>query len=233
MHFFGSERGLLATPTQCGTYPVETDVHAHGTSSSRVQNSTQFFTVDSGPERRPCPGTPRPFEPEPQGRRGRQHGAARTRPFALGCTRNDGEQNLSRRRRHHAARASRPRLKGIPYCPQAAIDQLSDAGYSGLAELASSVLPRGQPGRHASIAGAGAGTQAAPHLRQGLSRRARTRARRSACVVVVPAVSGPYDLGNVVVRAALHVDPITAQVTAVSDPLPQILEGSRCGCARS
>ncbi len=25
MHFFGSERGLLATPTRCGTYPVETN----------------------------------------------------------------------------------------------------------------------------------------------------------------------------------------------------------------
>ncbi len=44
-------------------------------------------------------------------------------------------------------------------------------------------------------------------------------------VIVVPAVSGPYDLGNVAVRVALHVDPVTAQVRAVSDPLPQILEG--------
>ena len=44
-------------------------------------------------------------------------------------------------------------------------------------------------------------------------------------VFIIPAVSGAYDLGNVVVRAALHVDPETAQVTAVSDPLPQILDG--------
>jgi hypothetical protein len=44
-------------------------------------------------------------------------------------------------------------------------------------------------------------------------------------LVVVPAVSGPYDLGNVVIRAAIHVDPVTAQVTTISDPLPQILEG--------
>ena len=44
-------------------------------------------------------------------------------------------------------------------------------------------------------------------------------------VVVVPAVSGRTDLGNVAVRVAVKVDPITAQVTAVSDPLPQILEG--------
>jgi hypothetical protein len=43
--------------------------------------------------------------------------------------------------------------------------------------------------------------------------------------VVTPAVSGPYDLGNVVVRAAVRVDPSNARVTAVSDPLPQIHEG--------
>jgi hypothetical protein len=38
-------------------------------------------------------------------------------------------------------------------------------------------------------------------------------------------VSGPYDLGSVAVRVAVHIDPITAQINAVSDPLPQILEG--------
>jgi hypothetical protein len=43
-------------------------------------------------------------------------------------------------------------------------------------------------------------------------------------VVVTPAVSGPYDLGSVVVRIALYVDPLTAQVRAVTDPIPQIFE---------
>jgi hypothetical protein len=43
--------------------------------------------------------------------------------------------------------------------------------------------------------------------------------------VVIPAVTGPYDLGNVAVRAAIEVNPETAQVTTVSDPLPQIVEG--------
>jgi hypothetical protein len=38
-------------------------------------------------------------------------------------------------------------------------------------------------------------------------------------------VAGPYDLGNVVVRQALRIDPNTAQVTVDSDPLPQIKEG--------
>jgi hypothetical protein len=43
--------------------------------------------------------------------------------------------------------------------------------------------------------------------------------------VVTPAVAGPYDLGTVVVRAALYIDPHTAQVRAVSDPFPSILQG--------
>ncbi|MDP9133901.1 MAG: hypothetical protein M3N56_03635, partial [Actinomycetota bacterium] len=44
-------------------------------------------------------------------------------------------------------------------------------------------------------------------------------------VAVIRAIAGPYDLGTVVVRQALHVDPEDASVTVVSDPLPQILEG--------
>jgi hypothetical protein len=43
--------------------------------------------------------------------------------------------------------------------------------------------------------------------------------------IVVPAVAGPFDLGTVVVRAAILVDPITAAVRIVADPLPTILDG--------
>lgn len=43
--------------------------------------------------------------------------------------------------------------------------------------------------------------------------------------VVVPAVAGPFNLGDVVVRAGLHIDPHTGQVTAVSSSFPQILDG--------
>ena len=43
--------------------------------------------------------------------------------------------------------------------------------------------------------------------------------------MVVPAKGGPYDLGTVVVRNALAVDPASAQASATSDPLPQILKG--------
>jgi hypothetical protein len=42
---------------------------------------------------------------------------------------------------------------------------------------------------------------------------------------VVPAQAGPFELGTVVVRAKILVDPHTAQVTVVSDPLPAMLQG--------
>jgi hypothetical protein len=43
--------------------------------------------------------------------------------------------------------------------------------------------------------------------------------------VITPAVSGPFDLGTVVVRVALNVNPATAQVNAVSDPIPNVYGG--------
>src|SRR5262249_7929364 len=43
--------------------------------------------------------------------------------------------------------------------------------------------------------------------------------------IVTPAVAGPFDLGVVVVRSALYIDPTTAQVTVKSDPIPTILAG--------
>jgi hypothetical protein len=49
-------------------------------------------------------------------------------------------------------------------------------------------------------------------------------ARRGLSVVVSPA-AGPFNLGNVIVRVGLHIDPNTAQVTATSSPFPQIIDG--------
>ncbi|HEX8689134.1 MAG TPA: hypothetical protein VF729_02705, partial [Solirubrobacterales bacterium] len=46
---------------------------------------------------------------------------------------------------------------------------------------------------------------------------------------VTPALAGPYDLGTVVVRAAAYVDPETAQVRVVSDPIPDVFGGVKLG----
>ena len=44
-------------------------------------------------------------------------------------------------------------------------------------------------------------------------------------MLITPVVAGPFDLGTIVVRAALDIDPETAQVTIHSDPIPQIFDG--------
>ena len=83
-----------------------------------------------------------------------------------------------------------------------------------------------------SDAGAGAGSHPVLPAREGLPGRA-LQGRALSLAVVTPAVSGPYDLGNVVVRVALYVDPLTAQVTAVSATRShRSSKASRCACGR-
>jgi hypothetical protein len=43
--------------------------------------------------------------------------------------------------------------------------------------------------------------------------------------IVTPVIAGPFDLGTVVVRAAIYIDPHTAQVTVTTDPIPHIIDG--------
>ncbi|HEY7829189.1 MAG TPA: hypothetical protein VIC06_01335 [Solirubrobacteraceae bacterium] len=43
--------------------------------------------------------------------------------------------------------------------------------------------------------------------------------------IVVHAEAGPFNLGQVVVRGGIYVDPHTTQITVITDPLPTILKG--------
>jgi hypothetical protein len=75
-----------------------------------------------------------------------------------------------------------------------------------------------------ALAGAGAGTH--PVFLEGEVYLAGPyKGAPLSLAIVTPAVSGPYDLGNVVVRSALYVDPVDAQVTVISDLLPQVVQG--------
>lgn len=220
VHIFGSERGLLATPTQCGTYPVVT-TFTPWTSEISLQRSTQFFTIDSGPAGRPCPPPARPFAPSLEAG-GTDNTASHHTSVALNFARADGDQNLVR------SDFSLPpgllaRLKGIPYCSEAAIASLTAPGSLGAAELASPACPAASR-IGGVVTGSGAGSRPV-YINGNVYLAGPYKGAPLSIVVVVPAVVGPYDLGNVVVRSAMHVDPRTAQVSAVSDPLPQILKG--------
>jgi hypothetical protein len=220
MHFFGSERGLLATPTQCGTYEVKGEF-VPWDSELTIQHTTSYATIDSGPGGTPCPNGPRPFAPRFTAGTA-NNTAGMHAPFSVVLDREDGEQNLT-----GFSLKTPPgftgTLKGIPYCPEAAIARLSVFGYPGLAEQASSSCPAAsQIGT--VVAGAGAGSH--PLYASGKAFLAGPyKGAPLSLLTTVPAVSGPYDLGTLAVRAALHVDQTSAQITAVSDPLPQILDG--------
>jgi hypothetical protein len=137
-------------------------------------------------------------------------------------TRKDGDQNLS------ALNVTTPpgfsaTLAGIPYCPESALAMLNNPAYPGRTEQTSPACPAASQIGSATTS-EGAGTH--PLFTPGKVYLAGPyKGAPLSLVVVVPAVSGPYDLGNVVVRAAIQVNPVTAQVTSVSDPLPRILEG--------
>lgn len=220
LHYFGSERGLLATPEHCGTYAVNTEFEPWATGLPN-QTSTQFFKITSGPGGSPCPGSERPFDPGFRAS-GASNGAGAHAPFSIYITRDDGNQTLST-----IAVKTPPgftaTLKGIPYCPDATLNAIGSSGYTGAAEQASPKCPA------ASLIGeswAGAGAGAKPFYAHGNVYLAGPyKGAPLSFAVVTPAVSGPYDLGNVVNRVAINIDPKTAQVNAVSDPLPQILEG--------
>jgi hypothetical protein len=220
MHIFGSERGVLATPTQCGTYAVKSTFVPWDTALPD-QGSTQFFSIDSGPGGTPCPTDPRPFNPSFEaGSTGNTAGAHTS--FSIDLTRPDGDQLLAGLDVHTPPGVSGV-LKGIPYCSEAAVSLLQSSLYTGLAELASSSCPAASQVGTVS-AGAGAGSK--PLFVGGKVYWAGPyKGAPFSLVIVIPAVSGPYDLGNVAVRVPLHVDPITGRVSALSDPLPQILEG--------
>jgi hypothetical protein len=106
-------------------------------------------------------------------------------------------------------------LSSVSLCgePQAALGTCSAASEIGHATVGagpgSSPIYLPQAGQPALAVNLTTGYHGAPY---GLS-------------VVVPAVAGPFNLGTVVVRAAINVDPHTSDITITSDPLPTILDG--------
>jgi hypothetical protein len=218
MHFFGSERGLLATPEQCGTYQV-TSTFTPWDSLLSEQTSGQPFTLTSGPGGSGCPSAVRPFGPTLAAGVADKT-AGKHSPFSLVLKRSDGDQTLS------ALNVTTPvgfsaTLAGVAYCSDSALAAAGSS--SGVDQLANPSCPASsQIG--SAIAGAGAGDHPV-YLPGKVYLAGPYKGAPLSLAVITPAVSGPYDLGNVVVRAALHVDPVTAQITAESDQLPQILDG--------
>ena len=217
-HLFASDRGLLATPLHCTLYPISAQFFPWNDALAD-QTSTDYISIGSGPNGRPCPAEQRPFSPRLEAGTTTANAGAFSN-FALKLDRDDGDQFL-RDLRFTLPPGFTGDLRGIGYCPEASV--AAAAGATGKAEQASPSCPASsQIGTTNVMAGPGG------HPFNAVGRMYLTGPLQGAplsLAAITPALAGPYDYGNVVVRVALHVDPLTAQVRALSEPMPQIIGG--------
>jgi hypothetical protein len=220
IHIFGADRGLLATPTKCGAYTVESEFVPWASEVLPIV-STDSFEINHGPGGSACPGAARPLAPTMVAGSPDNTAGAYT-PLAVRVDRPDGDQNMT------GLHVFTPpgflaSLRGVPYCPEQAIAKLHEPGYSGRVEQESPACPvASEVGIASTATGAGSSPLHSPGR---VYLAGPYKGAPLSLVVVVPAASGPYDLGVVAVRAAAFVNPATAQITTVSDPMPSILEG--------
>jgi hypothetical protein len=203
LKFFGGPRAPLLTPSACGTFQTTSVLTPWSGNVSATLSSP--FTITTG-----CGGS---FAPSfTAGTTNNQAGG--TGPLSVTFSRQDGEQRLAGVTLHMPPGLI-GKIAGIPLCgeAQANAGTCSSASQIGTATAGVGAGPSpfyvpepGQPANPVYLTGPYKG---APF---GLS-------------IVTHAIAGPFDLGNVIVRAAITVDPQTAQITVTSDPLPTILKG--------
>jgi hypothetical protein len=221
LRFREGARSPLVTPPGCGTYNVEAVLTPWAGGPPTTTNSA--FQIVTGPGGGVCPaGGSLPFRPGLEA--GTINNAAgRYSPFYLRLNRNDGEQEFTR------FSIKLPpgllgKLAGIPFCADAAIEAAKARTAS--AELATPSCPAvSQVGR--TLVGAGVGPSLA--YAPGKVYLAGPYHGSSMSVAAITAVKvGPFELGTVVVRQALELNPDTAEVfvdAANSDPIPHIIDG--------
>ena len=222
LDLFGGARGALRTPATCGSYETSTSLTPFSApESGPPATPSSSFETSAAENGGPCPTSAGAEPNAPRFRAGTESTQAGAySPFSLRLVREDGSQEVK------GLETTLPKgligkLAGISYCPEAAL--AAAAAKSGAAEAASPSCPASSELGTVEV-GAGAGPTpinvpghaylAGPYKGAPLS-----------LAIITPALAGPFDLGTVVVRAALYVNPETAQITAKSDPIPTILQG--------
>ncbi len=197
-------RAPLVNPTTCGEFPVQTElVPWSGKAPVRSQANVSIDQGCSSGGFNPgfAAGTMNPT-------------AGSFSPFTLQVTRQDGETNLSR------IQATLPpgllaKLAGVPLCGEA---QATTGDCPASSQVGNTLVGAGAGSNPIYVPEAGKAPTA-------VYLAGPYKGAPYSLIVKVPAQAGPFNLGTVVVRNALSIDPTTTQVTAASDPLPQILEG--------
>jgi hypothetical protein len=222
VNFFGGPRAALRSPATCGAYATTSTMTPWSApQSGPAATGSDSFTVTSAPGGGGCAPTEAAQPHQPSFSAGTVAPVAgEPSPFVLRLQREDGSQTL-RGLNVSLPRGLLAKLAGVPYCADSAIAEASSK--SGTAEQAGPSCPAASQVGTVSV-GAGAGTS--PFFVAGKAYLAGPyKGAPLSLAIVTPALAGPFDLGTVVVRAALQVDPETAQVRVISDPIPTILQG--------
>ncbi len=218
LHLFSGERALMATPTSCTFYTTQAEFYPWNTTLAE-QRSTQTFGLESGPHGNSCPARIRPFKPSLEAGTSDPVAGAFS-AFRLLLEREDGDQYLG-----HLNFTMPPgltaTLHGITYCPEA--DIAAAANTPGRVEQVAPSCPASSEIGTSSVA-AGPG----PHPFHAVGKIYMAGPFQGAplsLVAVTPAIAGPYDYGTVVVRVAIHINPVDAHVVADSETVPEIIGG--------
>jgi hypothetical protein len=221
-HFREGGRSPLITPPACGAYTTEAQLTPWANPDKPLA-MTASFHVTHGLGGGPCPPAgPLPFAPGFEAG-SLNNNAGSFSPFYMRLIRHDGEQDMTR------FDSTLPpgmvaKLAGATRCSDAQI--AAAKAKTGRAELASPSCPASsQIGR--LLSGAGVGSQLT-YVPGKLYMAGPFGGAPLSVVGIVPAVAGPFDVGTVVVREVLQINPRTAKVHvdgAHSDPIPHILAG--------
>ncbi|ADB53748.1 hypothetical protein Cwoe_5342 [Conexibacter woesei DSM 14684] len=199
LEFKGGPRASLSNPPVQGTYTTVTELTSW---SGKTVTSNSTFNITQGP--RSLVFAPKLTAGSTDSKAGKSTGLS----FKLGFSRTDGDEEFNGLT-VNMPKGLLARLAGRTLCSEAQ----AAAGTCGEGSRVGSVT---------TAAGAGTNPFALPGR---VYIGGPYKGAPFGLSIVVPAVAGPFDLGTVVVRAAIHVDPITTELRIVSDPLPRILEG--------
>ncbi len=220
LKFRSGPRAPLVSPPTCGTHEIGVSITSYAQPTEVIDVSNNY-EVSEGPGGGACRSGSGTLAPK-VGAGTENPRAGSFSPFGFELSRDDSEQELSQ------VTAALPKglvakIAGIPFCPDAALVSIPTAEGTGASEQGDPACP---PASQIGTLSAGLGAGPGPNYFPGKVYLAGPyKGAPLSLAVVAPGIAGPFDLGNVVVRAALRVDSETTQVTAVSDPFPTILHG--------
>jgi hypothetical protein len=221
VHLHSGPRAPLVTPPACGAYTTTAILTPSSGAAPLPTSST--FRIDTGVEGRPCPSSSVPPFAPTFSAGSLNNAAGAFSPFSMRLARADGDQEMTR------FSAILPpgltgKIAGVAKCTDAAI--AAAKAKSGREEQAAPSCP-GSSRIGRVLGGVGVGV-ALTYVPGTLYLAGPFGGDSLSVVAIVPAVAGPFDVGTVVTRTALQVNPHTAEVEVDgehSDPIPHILEG--------